>query len=391
MSHTLVSHSPDLTKLVEEGYDVEIRDGNLLVHHVPYVTATGTVDFGILVSELTTNGEATVRPGTHEIRFSGGVPHDHQNQVVAIVNTQSPHDFGNGLIAVCSMSGKRNGQMPVDYYDKIVNYVGILSTFARNIDPNVSHENYPVRESSPDESVFRYHDSASSRAGISAVSAKLKTGKVAIVGLGGTGAYILDLIAKTSVEEIHLFDDDVVYAHNAFRFPGAAALEELKGSPKKVQYLFEKYDPIRRGIVAHDQKMDASNIDELRDMAFVFIAIDAGSAKKVIVEGLVSFQVPFIDCGLGINRFENSLTGQLRVTTVTSENNAHVASRISFGDKNEDEYDWNIQTADLNMMNAVMAVIKWKKLFGYYVDRKHEFNSTYTVISNKMISGEFVE
>ena len=126
-------------------------------------------------------------------------------------------------------------------------------------------------------------------------------------------------------------------------------------------------------------------------MAFVFIAIDAGSAKKVIVEGLVSFQVPFIDCGLGINRFENSLTGQLRVTTVTSENNAHVASRISFGDKNEDEYDWNIQTADLNMMNAVMAVIKWKKLFGYYVDRKHEFNSTYTVISNKMISGEFVE
>ena len=35
---TLVDRSEDLRRLVEEGFDVEVRDGNLLVHHVPYVT-----------------------------------------------------------------------------------------------------------------------------------------------------------------------------------------------------------------------------------------------------------------------------------------------------------------------------------------------------------------
>lgn len=60
---TLVDRSPDLAKLVEDGYDVEIRDGNLLIHHVPYVNADGHVAYCILVSELTTNGEQTVAPG----------------------------------------------------------------------------------------------------------------------------------------------------------------------------------------------------------------------------------------------------------------------------------------------------------------------------------------
>ena len=43
------------------------------------------------------------------------------------------------------------------------------------------------------------------------------------------------------------------------------------------------------------------------------------------------------------------------------------------------------------MMNACMAVIKWKKLFGYYVDDKGEYNSTFAVSRNQLVSGDFVE
>lgn len=391
MSHPLVSHSPDLTQLTEEEYDIEIRDTNLLVHHVPYVTATGSVDYGILVSELTTNGERTVQPGSHVIWLVGGIPYDHQGQIVSIVNDQNPHDFGNGLSAACSMSGKKNDQVPGTYYEKIAHYVNILLSYARAIDPSVTYKDSPVRENSVEESVFRYHDGASSRAGLSAVTSKLKVGKVAIVGLGGTGAYILDLLAKTPVEEIHLFDDDVFYAHNAFRSPGAASLDEVKESPTKVEYLFKKYDPIRRDIFAHSVRIDSDNIDELGVMSFVFIAIDSGPVKKIIIDSLLANRIPFIDCGMGVRRVENSLGGQLRVTTVTGGHSSHIPSRISFGNENDDEYDWNIQTADLNMMNASMAVIKWKKLAGYYVDTKHEYNSTYTLARNQMVSGEIAE
>ena len=64
MSSSLVSRSPDLLRLRDEGYDLEIRANYLLVHHVPYVTAERTVAYGTLVSELSTTGPAPSSPAT---------------------------------------------------------------------------------------------------------------------------------------------------------------------------------------------------------------------------------------------------------------------------------------------------------------------------------------
>ncbi len=384
---TLVAHSPDLAKLVDEGYDVEVRDGNLLVHHVPYVTGAGQVAYCILVSELSTDGHKTVAPGSHQAWVVGDIPHDHQGNKVTIVLDQK-HDYGGGLVASCSLSGKPGNKMPRNYHHKISHYVDRLGRYARAIDRSATHKNYPARETSEEESVFRYHDAATSRAGLSAVSGKLKVAKVAIVGLGGTGSYILDLIAKTPIEEIHLFDDDVLYAHNAFRAPGAVSLDELKMSPLKVDYFAGKYGELRRNITAYPVRVSDHNVDDLRDMDFVFLAMDAGPTKRLIVEKLQSWATPFVDCGMGVERLGNSLRGTLRVTAGAEGKYDHLPRRISYTDVDADEYDWNIQTADLNMMNAAMAVLKWKKLLGYYVDGKGELNSTYVVARNQLNSGE---
>jgi hypothetical protein len=40
------------------------------------------------------------------------------------------------------------------------------------------------------------------------------------------------------------------------------------------------------------------NVEELRGMDFVFLCVDKGSAKKIIVEKLAEFNVPFVDVGL---------------------------------------------------------------------------------------------
>ena len=80
-----------------------------------------------------------------------------------------------------------------------------------------------------------------------AISAKLAPLRIAIVGLGGTGSYVLDLVAKTSVREIHLFDDDLFLQHNAFRAPGAASLDDLRRQLTKVQYLHDLYSKMRSG------------------------------------------------------------------------------------------------------------------------------------------------
>lgn len=388
---TLVGHSPDLTRLVEEGYDVEVRGENLLVHHVPYVNSTGDVARCILVSELSTNGTQTVTPGRHEIWVVGGVPYDHKGQKISIIADEDRHDYGGGLVASCRLSGKPHGQHPSDYYVKISNYVKVLGQYARAIDPLATHLGFPPRETTAEESVFRYLDSATSRSGLSAVTQKLKLGKVAIVGLGGTGSYILDLVAKTPVQEIHLFDDDVLYAHNAFRAPGAASLDELRESPLKVEHFAVQYEPIRRNIVPRAIRVDETNVEELREMDFVFLSLDAGPSKRSIVDKLREWTIPFVDCGMGVRRQENSLLGTLRVTAGVPGRYEHLSKRISYTDVNADEYNMNIQTADLNMLNAALAVLKWKKLVGYYVDRKEEVNSSFVIASNQLNSGELPE
>lgn len=387
MSMTLVARSPDLARLVTEGYDVEIRDHNLVVHHVPYVTAGGVVDHCILVSELSTNGERTIAPANHTVWVVGQVPYDHQGVKVSIVINEGARDCAPGLTASCMLSGKPGGQSPTDYYQKITTYVGILERFARAIDGAAGHTDGPPRETQPDQSVFRYQDAATSRSGISAIAAKLRLGKVAVVGLGGTGSYVLDLLAKTPVDELHLFDDDRFYAHNAFRAPGAAALELLAQSPHKVDYFAAQYDAIRRNVIAHPVRITEANIEELRTMAFVFLAIDAGPAKRDIIERLIEWDIAFVDAGMNVQRVDDSLRGTLRVTTGAPGAYGHVPDRVSYTDVTANEYDANIQTADLNMLSAVLAVIKFKKLHGYYVDTTQEMNSFYSVARDKLING----
>src|SRR5215212_6063003 len=74
MSNTLISHSPDLKKLRDEGYNLEIRGGYLLVHDVPYVNSAREVRRGVLVSKLQLAGNVTTRPDNHVAYFVGDHP-----------------------------------------------------------------------------------------------------------------------------------------------------------------------------------------------------------------------------------------------------------------------------------------------------------------------------
>ena len=59
MSQQLISLSPDLQRLRDDGFDLEIKSGYLLVKNVPYVNSRKEVSFGTLVSELTLAGNVT--------------------------------------------------------------------------------------------------------------------------------------------------------------------------------------------------------------------------------------------------------------------------------------------------------------------------------------------
>jgi hypothetical protein len=54
----------------------------------------------------------------------------------------------------------------------------------------------------------------------------------------------------------------------------------------------------------------------------------------------------------------------------------------------DDLYASNIQIAELNMLNAVLAVIRWKKHFGFYADDRYEHECSYTIGPNMLINEE---
>lgn len=390
MSPAPFSHNPDLKRLRDEGYFVQIQSGFLLLREVPYVDGQKQVRTGTLISSLTMAGDETRTPDTHVVFFDGDYPCRADGTPIQGIShqTNAAINLGHGLIARQAFSSKPETGY-TDYYHKMTTYAGILSGPAAVLKLGTTPKVFRCPEDE-ENSVFNYTETASDRVGIGALTEKLEGECIALIGVGGTGSYVLDFVAKTPAREIRIFDPDEFLQHNAFRAPGAASLEELREAPKKVDYLKRIYSRMHRGIVAHPVLLDASNMHLLDGVTFAFLSLDAGETKQLIVQKLEAIGASFVDVGMGLELDEGSLGGILRVTASTPGKRDHVhQGRISFvGGGVDDLYSSNIQVADLNALNAVLAVVKWKKIRGFYRDLEREHHCTYTTDGNMLLNGD---
>lgn len=391
MSHKLIVHSPDLKQLLDEGYNLEIRDNHAIVHDVPFVNEKGEIQRGSLVTNLDLQGDRTRQPQSHVMYFMhrshpcdkkghclSGIKHSSQSRNLT-QNIRVDHSF-----SAKPPSGRYN-----NYYHKFIEYINILSSHAKSIDSNVSAQTGIITNSIEND-VFHYVDTNSTRSAIANISAKLSTQKIGIIGIGGTGSYLLDFISKTPVQEIHIFDGDTFEQHNAFRAPGAPSIDQLRERSSKAQYFKAIYDRMHKGIFSYETFIDEHDLVKLNDLNFIFIAIDNGTSKKRIIEHLVANSLPFIDCGLGIQEVDESLIGTIRTTAGLPDNYGHLSKTISYSDDHNDEYATNIQIAELNALNAATAVIKWKKHLTFYKDLSTDLHETYMIetgaTSNEAVS-----
>lgn len=393
MLQQLISHSPDIAKLAEEGYEMSVEGAFLIIHHIPYVTAQREVKLGCLITALTIGGPGrTGQPADHTMFFQGEKPCDATgdplNSIIASSGTQQ---LTNNLQIQHYFSSKpKTGNYP-DYYEKVRTYAGILSAQAQVIDSTVSARPGRLKIELGSESIFQYPDTNSARAQIEILNAKFIDQRLAIVGLGGTGSYILDLVAKTPVREIHLYDGDIFQVHNAFRAPGAPSGERFNEQELllKTDYFHSIYSNIHKGIYAHGEFVTTKNANALFNFDFVFLCIDKNDIRYSLAQQLTSAGKSFIDVGLGVHVIDESLIGTIRVTAATPEKNDHLKNRIGEGESEVNEYAPNIQIADLNCLNAVLAVIKWKKIIGFYQDLKQEHNNLYLINTGKIINDDY--
>ena len=392
MSRQLISLSPDLQRLVDEGYDVSIEGGYLILRDVPYLDARRRVRRGALVSWLDLAGDRTVPPRDHTAYLAGSMPHTADGRSLSrMAHARFRRDLGHGIVVEHMLCSRPfDGEFP-DFHAKMVTFVEQISAHAKMVEPDVTARTGQVMLPERERSCFAYLDTGSARHGIGAFTSRLEGLSVAIVGLGGTGSYILDQIAKCPVARIHLFDDDRFDQHNAFRSPGAPSLDDLRARPTKVGRLASIYSRMHTGIIGHEEaKLGPNNVHLLDHVDFVFVAIDVGVSRRIIVEQIERRGLPFIDTGIGLEATDKGLTGAVRVTTSTAHMRKHVrdSARIPMAAAGEHIYGSTAQVSDMNMLAAALAVIRFKKHFGFYLDLEREHHSVFQMDGAHLINDD---
>lgn len=386
MSTSLFDRDPSTRRLLDEDYCLSFEGNHLIVERVPYVTAAKAVAYGRLALPVVFSGDVVQDgSGDHRIWFVGEQPCDQNGSAIPGLSPDG-HAITPELNANFMISSKpRGGGVYGSTYDKITSYVRILSHPAKALDPTVKVTPGAGWTEVPDDLPFVYPDTGTARAGLAEMNAMFRGHRIGIIGLGGTGSFILDQVSKTWVDAIELFDGDVFDNHNAYRSPGAADIEDLRLRPNKAEHFAGVYSHMHTGIAAHPVFITAGNLELLGNCTFVFMAAADADDKSVILAWLRERGVPTIEVGMGIRDEDGRLSGLLAVVNHfpgMPERSASTATGAP------DEYDRNIQTADLNCLNAMLAVINWKKYLTYYAEFAPVDETVYRIFTGTIRNGD---
>ena len=96
--------------------------------------------------------------------------------------------------------------------------------------------------------------------------------------------------------------DNILSPSRASRYTGGFGAELTA-----VDYFVDLYSRMRKGLYAHPYLIDATNVHELHEMTFVFVAIDDAPAKEPIINAVVEFGIPFVDVGMGVEQVDEWL------------------------------------------------------------------------------------
>jgi hypothetical protein len=366
----LVSHNPFIGELQKQGYLIDFINGYFVIYGLPVLNKDGGLEHGDWVSEVNLTDEGMLDPPkSHQASFRGSVPHDGKGRQLRMGAVATVVHVADGFDTNVTFSYKlKNGDAMRDYRsfeEKVLTYLETITAPAMakysDATPLRALEKMANAQGSP----LRFPDTLSAKYNMNDISDRLRGKKLAIIGLGGTGAYILDFVTKTHLERISLYDDDTVYVDTIFRYPGFIPRAITK---KKVEALAQQYAHWHSGIDAVPERITDQNIERLSGYDFVFVSIDDGEARRFIVDWLTAKCIPFVDCGIGLTRVLGGLNGSARITGTDRAVFKKTAGTVHLPTSNakEDEYRKQAQIAELNAFSAALAVIRFKQHFNLY-------------------------
>jgi len=364
MSHAPLDPENDILRLRTEGYSVQKIGSFIVVMDIPYINNQRALKTdGILGAKYSKTDV------DHSALWHGDYPCDENGaEILSIKHPTADISVvvpNSAIVFNHQFSNQPSGGF-CNFYDMMIHYINIIYGYTKAINKTATPLRNKDLAERDDGSPFAFGDTFSPRYGITGSNMLAQDEKIAIIGLGGTGSYVLDFIVRAHVKEIHLFDDDAFEDHNAFRAPGLFTKSDIEHSPKKVDLFQHRYSQFRSGIVAHPFRIDSSTIGQLLDIGItsVFLCVDSLKVRQAIIPFLIEHKIFTIDCGIGIAfNGERMLSCTVRSSVIRSDEDFTSSGKeVDVGDL----YSSNIQIAEMNSLNAAFAVVQWKQHLHIY-------------------------
>ena len=277
----------------------------------------------------------------------------------------------------------------------------LIHRYAKQVVGAVSEAGYYAPASLAVPSPFLIPNTFEARSEIGPVQDRIRTQCIAIIGLGGTGAYVLDLICKTPVAEIHLLDSDDLDWHNFMRAPGAPTVEEIESHREKplckVDYYHSKYASLRNGIHPHAVRVDSPSMFaeflSMHPIDYAFVCIDQlndsdSPRQDVVYEALSEANVPFIDSGVSITLEGRAVSGAVTTSAYAAGSlEWKVAIPNAKVQGNLPGYR-NVQLPEVNALAASLAVMEWRRRTEQYVSKSSSFLHKFRLEPPRIITAD---
>ena len=195
--------------------------------------------------------------------------------------------------------------------------------------------------------------------------------RVAIVGLGGVGAWIADFVLKADPLEVHAWDYDRIEPKNILRMPGGLDPNVWIGRPK-AEWFEETYSLIHTNVHGHNVRVLPENVQEvIATTTFAFVAVDNAHDRMMVCDALATARVPFVVAGLSPVRKDKRVKVSMRIVTAHVGVSSWREAIPQVGQAGQDDYG-SLELPDVYSMAAGWAIQSWRKMRGQFWQERRE-------------------
>lgn len=141
---------------------------------------------------------------------------------------------------------------------------------------------------------------------------------VVVVGAGGTGSAVFELLVRLGVGRIIVVDDDVVEPTNLTRIHGSALSDVNR---PKVDVLRDYAERIGLGTVVETIQAKATSVDTLmalREADVVFSCTDDHAGRSFLSRLAYRYLIPLFDCGVQVDVDEDGVVGGINGAVIAA-------------------------------------------------------------------------